>query len=137
MSLLPQLHRHPWMDEDIEAFREQVQRYITQELVPHLDDWRRQGFIPREVWQPFGELGFLLPEMPEAYGGAGANLAYQLVVQDELARAEVPANSAVHTIAAHYILDYGTEEQKQRWLRQNLHHQRLHCQLTGGRRTHR
>ena len=116
MSLLPQLHRHPWMDEDIEAFREQVQRYITQELVPHLDDWRRQGFIPREVWQPFGELGFLLPEMPEAYGGAGANLAYQLVVQDELARAEVPANTAVHTIAAHYILDYGTEEQKQRWL---------------------
>ncbi|MGB4926681.1 MAG: acyl-CoA dehydrogenase family protein [Giesbergeria sp.] len=114
--MLPQLHRHPWMDEDIEAFREQVQRYITQELVPHLDDWRRQGFIPREVWHPFGELGFLLPEMPEAYGGAGANLAYQLVVQDELARAEVPANTAVHTIAAHYILDYGTEEQKQRWL---------------------
>jgi acyl-CoA dehydrogenase len=116
MSLLPQLHRHPWMDEDIEAFREQAKRYIAKELVPHLDDWRRQGFIPREVWRPFGELGFLLPEMPEAYGGAGANLAYQLVVQDELARAEVPANSAVHTIAAHYILDYGTEEQKQRWL---------------------
>ena len=116
MSLLPQLHRHAWMDEDIEAFREQAQRYIVKELVPHLDGWRRQGFIPREVWQPFGELGFLLPEMPEAYGGAGANLAYQLVVQNELARAEVPANSAVHTIAAHYILDYGTEEQKQRWL---------------------
>jgi acyl-CoA dehydrogenase len=116
MSLLPQLHRHAWMDEDIEAFREQAQRYIAKELVPHLDGWRRQGFIPREVWQPFGELGFLLPEMPEEYGGAGANLAYQLVVQDELARAEVPANSAVHTIAAHYILDYGTEEQKQRWL---------------------
>lgn len=116
MSLLPQLHRHAWMDEDIEAFREQAQRYIAKELVPHLDGWRRQGFIPREAWQPFGELGFLLPEMPEEYGGAGANLAYQLVVQDELARAEVPANSAVHTIAAHYILDYGTEEQKQRWL---------------------
>ncbi|MCO5105400.1 MAG: acyl-CoA dehydrogenase family protein [Burkholderiaceae bacterium] len=114
--MLPQLHRHAWMDEDIEAFREQAQRYIAKELVPHLDGWRRQGFIPREAWQPFGELGFLLPEMPEEYGGAGANLAYQLVVQDELARAEVPANSAVHTIAAHYILDYGTEEQKQRWL---------------------
>ena len=91
MSLLPQLHRHPWMDEGIEAFREQAKRYIAKELVPHLDDWRRQGFIPREVWRPFGELGFLLPEMPEAYGGAGANLAYQLVVQDELARAEFPA----------------------------------------------
>ena len=116
MNLLPQLHQHAWMDEDIAAFREQAQRYIAKELVPHLDGWRRQGFIPREVWQPFGELGFMLPELPEEYGGAGANLACQLVVQDELARAEVPANSAVHTIAAHYILDYGTEEQKQRWL---------------------
>ena len=52
MSLLPQLHRHPWMDEGIEAFREQAKRYIAKELVPHLDDWRRQGFIPREVWRP-------------------------------------------------------------------------------------
>jgi acyl-CoA dehydrogenase len=116
MNMLPQLHRHAWMDADIEAFRDQARRYIERELVPHLDGWRRQGFIPREVWLPFGELGFLLPELPEAYGGAGANLAYQLVVQDELARAEVPANTAVHSIVAQYILDYGTEAQKQRWL---------------------
>jgi acyl-CoA dehydrogenase len=116
MSMLPQLYRHAWMDEEIEAFRDQARRYIEREMVPHLDGWRRQGFIPREVWRGFGELGFLMPELAEAYGGAGANLAYQLVVQDELARAEVPANSAVHTIAAHYIVDYGTEEQKQRWL---------------------
>ena len=61
-------------------------------------------------------MGFLLPELDEAYGGAGASLAYQLVVQDELAKAEVPANTAVHNLAAHYILDYGTEAQKRRWL---------------------
>ena len=114
--MLPQLYRHRWMDEDIEAFREQVRRYLAAELSPHLDGWRRQGYIPREVWRPFGQLGFLLPEMDEAYGGAGATLAYQLVVQDELAKAEVPANTAVHSIASHYILDYGTEAQKQRWL---------------------
>jgi acyl-CoA dehydrogenase len=116
MTLLPQLHRHAWMDADIEAFRDQARRYIERELVTHLDVWRRQGFIPREVWRPFGELGLLLPELPEIYGGSGVNLAYQLVVQDELARAEVPANTAVHSIVAHYILDYGTEMQKQRWL---------------------
>ncbi|MBB2484535.1 acyl-CoA dehydrogenase family protein [Mitsuaria sp. WAJ17] len=114
--MLPRLHRHPWMDEQIEFFREQVRRYVNAELAPQLDGWRRQGYIPREVWRPFGELGFLLPELDEAWGGAGANLAYQLVVQDELARAEMPANTAVHTIAAHYILDYGTQAQKQRWL---------------------
>ena len=114
--MLPQLYSHCWMDEDIEAFREQVRRYIAAELAPQLDGWRRQGFIPREVWRPFAALGFLLPDISEAYGGAGATLAYQLVVQDELAKAEVPANTAVHNLAAHYILDYGTEAQKQRWL---------------------
>lgn len=114
--MMPPLYRHIWMDSDIESFREQLRRYIAAELTPHLDTWRRQGYIPREVWRPFGELGFLLPEMDEAYGGAGASLAYQLVAQDELAKAEVGANSAVHTIAAHYILDYGTDAQKQRWL---------------------
>ncbi|HDR8982623.1 acyl-CoA dehydrogenase family protein [Burkholderia vietnamiensis] len=114
--MLPKLYRHAWMDSDIEAFREQVRRYISAEFTPKLDDWRRQGYIPRETWRPFGEMGFLLPEMDEAYGGAGANLAYQLVVQDELAKAEMPVNIAVHTIASHYILAYGTEAQKQRWL---------------------
>ena len=116
MSLLPQLYRHRWMDEEIEAFREQVRRYVSKEISPNLEGWRRQGFIPRTVWEPFGAMNFLLPELDEAYGGAGATLAYQLVVQDELAKAEVPANTAVHTIAAHYILDYGTDAQKKRWL---------------------
>ncbi len=114
--MLPRLHRHPWMDEDIEAFREQVRRFVARELAPKLEGWRRQGYIPREVWRPFGEMGFLLPELAEGYGGAGATLAYQLVVQDELAKAEMPANTAVHTIAAHYLADYGTEAQKRRWL---------------------
>jgi len=116
MSMLPRLLQHPWMDAEIETFREQVRRCASDKLVPHLDTWRRQGFIPRETWSALGDLGFLLPEMPEAYGGPGASLAYQLVVQDELAKLEVPANTAVHSIVAHYILDYGTEEQKQRWL---------------------
>ncbi|RJP68583.1 MAG: acyl-CoA dehydrogenase [Comamonadaceae bacterium] len=114
--MLPRLLQHPWMDAEIESFREQVRRCVADKLVPQLDTWRRQGFIPRETWRALGDLGFLLPEMPEAYGGPGATLAYQLVVQDELAKVEVPANTAVHSIAAHYILDYGTEEQKQRWL---------------------
>ena len=114
--MFPQLYRHRWMDEDIEAFRDQVRRYVAAELSPQLDGWRRQGFIPRETWRGFGALGFLLPELDEAYGGAGASLAYQLVVQDELAKAEIPANTGVHNLAAHYILDYGTAAQKQRWL---------------------
>lgn len=114
--MLPQLHRHAWMDESIEAFRDQVRRYIAAEMASKLDAWRRQCGIPREVWAPFGALGFLLPEIDEAYGGSGVSLAYQLVVQDELAKAEFPAITGVHSIASHYIADYGTEAQKRRWL---------------------
>ncbi len=112
----PQLHQHAWMDESIEAFRRELSRYIAREMSPHLDGWRRQGFIPREVWRGFGAMGYLLPEMSEEFGGGGVSLAYQLVAQDELARAEMPATPSVHTIAAHYIHDFGTEAQKRRWL---------------------
>ena len=114
--MLPSLYRYPWMTEEMEAFREQVRRFIAGELTPRLADWRRQGFVPREAWRALGDLGFLLPELAEVWGGAGATVAHQLVVQDELAKAEVPANSGVHSIVAHYIVDYGTEAQRQRWL---------------------
>jgi acyl-CoA dehydrogenase len=104
------------MDEAVDAFRDQLRRHISSELAPRLSGWREQGFIPREAWRGLGEMGAILPELPEEYGGSGAPLAYQLVLQDELAREEIPANLAVNSIAAHYILAYGTEEQKRCWL---------------------
>lgn len=115
-ALLPRLHQHDWMTSEMEAFRGQVRKYIVKELAPYLDQWRRQGFIPREVWKGFAAQGFLLPELGEEWGGGGGSLAHQLVVQDELARQEIPEIIAVHSIATHYILDYGTPEQKDRWL---------------------
>lgn len=114
--MFPKPLQHAWMDSDIEAFREQVRRYIDRELTPHVPGWRAQGYVPREVWRGFGQHGFMLPEMAEEWGGGGGNLAYQLVVQEELTRAEIHAITSVHTITAHYIQTYGTQAQKQRWL---------------------
>ena len=114
--LLPRLHRHAWMTAEMDEFREQARRYITREMVPHLEGWRRQGYVPREVWAAFGEMGFLLPEFGEEWGGGGGTLAHQLVVQDELSLQEMPQTTGVHSIAAHYLLDYGTDDQKRRWL---------------------
>ncbi|MEB5964764.1 acyl-CoA dehydrogenase family protein [Comamonas testosteroni] len=114
--MLPKPFQHAWMDTDIGVFRDQVRRYIERELSPHVPAWRAQGYVPRETWRGFGEHGFLLPEMDEQWGGGGGNLAYQLVVQEELTRAEIHAITSVHTITAHYIDTYGTPEQKQRWL---------------------
>lgn len=113
---MPRLYQFAWMDEDVRACREQVRRYIRTELSPHLADWREQGFIPRQVWRGMGSIGAILPELPERYGGSGVSLAYQMLIQDELAQAEMPGSLAVNAIAAHYILDYGSEEQKTYWL---------------------
>lgn len=111
-----QLNQHAWMTDDIAMLRDAARAFAEAELAPRLGQWRRQGYIDRAVWRQLGDLGMMLPEMPENYGGAGGGLAHQLVVQEELARVEIPFCTSVHTIAAHYILDYCTEEQKYRWL---------------------
>jgi acyl-CoA dehydrogenase len=114
--MLPLVQRQPWMTDESETFRNEVRRVIAGHFAPHLETWREQGFIPRQVWKHLSDLGALLPEIEESYGGAGAPLAYQFIVQEELARAEVPAVSAVHSIVVHYIRDHGTAAQKDRWL---------------------
>lgn len=114
--MFPRLNQHPWMTEDIALFREQVRRFAESEMAPKLPQWRAQGRIEPEVWRKMGALGMMLPELPEEYGGAGANAAHQLVVLDELARIEMPMKHSVHSIVAHYILEFGTPEQRARWL---------------------
>lgn len=114
--MLPKLHQHAWMTDDLDTFRDQVRRYVEGEMAPKLEEWRHQGYIPREIWQAFGSMGFLLPEIDEEYGGAGAPLSYQMAVQEVLARAEVGPHVTVHSIATHYIADFGTDAQKRRWL---------------------
>ena len=66
--------------------------------------------------QAAGGIGILLPDMPEEYGGGGGTFAHEAVVVEELATAGVHFGCSVHSIVAHYILAYGSEEQKRNWL---------------------
>ena len=111
----------PWMNEDLAIFRDQVRRFFEREMVPHVEKWRKQHRVDREAWLKAGEAGILCASIPEEYGGAGGTLAYEAVITEEAARTGVGsgfgAGNGVHSaICAHYILAYGTEEQKQRWL---------------------
>ncbi|RJF94935.1 acyl-CoA dehydrogenase [Oleomonas cavernae] len=111
----------PWMNEDLAIFRDQVRRFFEREMVPHVEKWRKQHRVDREAWLKAGEAGILCASIPEEYGGAGGTLAYEAVIAEEAARTGVGsgfgAGNGVHSaICAHYILAYGTEEQKQRWL---------------------
>jgi len=113
-----QLPRPKWMSEDLALLEDQARRFIGDEFVPHLDKWHEDHMYPRDVWTKAGAAGLLCASMPEEYGGAGGSFAHDAVIIRELGLAGFDTFGApLHSgIVAPYILHYGTEEQKQRWL---------------------
>ena len=111
----------PWMTEELSIVREQVRRFLEREFTPHRERWEREGVVDRDAWLKAGAAGLLCAGIPEAYGGGGGTYAHEVVISEEVGRAGLAggfgAGNGVHSsIVAHYILAYGTEEQKQRWL---------------------
>jgi acyl-CoA dehydrogenase len=106
----------PWITEEVPLFRKTVKRFVNEEFLPQEARWREQHRVDPEAWTKAGEVGMLLTDVPEVYGGGGGDYCYEAVVTEELCYAGVHFGHGVHSIAAHYILDYGTEEQKQFWL---------------------
>jgi acyl-CoA dehydrogenase len=107
----------PWMDAELDGFRDAVRRFIDHEITPHQQRWREQQHVDREVWTRAGEMGLLLADIPEEYGGSGGSFAHQCVVFEELCYAgDTAFGLHVHAIVAHYLLNQGTEEQKSKYL---------------------
>ncbi|MDJ0653108.1 MAG: acyl-CoA dehydrogenase family protein [Xanthomonadales bacterium] len=107
----------PWMSEEHAQLADMVERFFAAELVPNMDRWRRQGYVDREFWNQCGELGLLGASMPEEYGGSGGDYGHDMVIFLEQARVgDAGWGFGVHNIVARYILNFGTDEQKQRWL---------------------
>ena len=112
-------YRSSWMTEELDVFRDQFRRFLAKDLAPHAETWRHQKMVDRSAWRALGEMGALLPSVPEIYGGLGASFAYDAAVIEDLESVvpEVTTGVSVHSaIVAHYILNYGSEEQKRRWL---------------------
>lgn len=115
---MTELPRPAWMTEDLVLLEEQARRFIDATFVPHLDRWHHDGLYEREVWTKAGAAGLLCAAMPEGYGGAGGSFAHEAVINRAFSLAGFDAfGGALHSgIVAPYIRDYGTEEQKRRWL---------------------
>ena len=110
-------YESPWMDDDLRTFRETVVRFLEDEMVPHDARWRAQHHVDRALWHKAGETGLLLLDVPAEYGGGGGDFRHEAVLYEELARRGLSGfGQGVHSIAAHYVLNHGSEAQKQRWL---------------------
>ena len=103
---------------DHEAFRDSFCRFIDKEIAPYHEAWEEQGYVDRAVWNKAGENGFLCMGLPESFGGSDADKLYSVVQMEEIARAGFTGiGFGLHSeIVAPYILQYGTEAQKQKYL---------------------
>src|SRR5258705_9081006 len=110
--------RPGWMTEDLVLLEEQARRFIAAEYAPQLDALNEEGMYGRDVWTKAGAAGLLCPAIPEEYGGVGGTFAHEAVIGRELSLAGFNSFGApLHSgIVAPYILPYGPEEQKKRWL---------------------
>lgn len=103
--------------DDHELFRQQVRRFVEQEIVPFHASWEEKGRVPRTLWRKAGKLGLLCCTLPDPYGGGG-DFGHSAVLIEELARVNATGvGFSLHSeVVAPYIHHYGTPVQQQRWL---------------------
>jgi len=115
MKRLPRLI--PFTEEH-DRFREMVAEFFQKECVPRIEEWEKAGEVSRDVWEKAGSLGIICPNFPETYGGLGTDFLYNVIVNEEQARAGISGfGLPLHAdVVAPYILHFANDEQKQRWL---------------------
>ena len=112
-----------WMDGDFRILHDSTLRFTQAEFEPHREAWEKAGMCDRQAWSQAGKAGLLCASIPQEYGGAGGSYLHEAVIYDAMMRggaaASIAGGNTVHSqIVAHYILNYGSEDQKQRWLPQ-------------------
>jgi alkylation response protein AidB-like acyl-CoA dehydrogenase len=110
--------RSAWAGDDVISLKEMATKFFETEALPHRERWAAQKCVDRDFWYKAGELGLLCTSVPEEYGGGGGTLAHDFAVMEaQAACGESGFGNQVHSgLVAHYILAYGTEDQKRRWL---------------------
>ena len=106
-----------WMDSDLAMYRDTVERFVETEMLPADEAARKRGHVGHELWRRAGEIGILCSDIPEQYGGGGGDFRHEALLYAAMSRRGLTGMSpSVHSIVAHYFLNHGTEEQRQRYL---------------------
>lgn len=105
-------------DIDDPIFRKSIRRFVEREIVPHHAEWEEAGQVNRSLWVKAGEAGLLCATLPEDFGCPGGDFRHAAIITEEVARAGATGVLFyLHSeIVAPYVLHYGSEALKQRWL---------------------
>jgi acyl-CoA dehydrogenase len=112
------LPKPAWMSEDVAMLYDMATRFLSEEIAPRYEEFEKAESFDRESWLKAGAAGLLCASMPEQYGGAGGTFAHESVIMEATGHVGVDGfGIALHnSIVAPYILHYGSEDQKRRWL---------------------
>merc|ERR1719511_94814 len=105
-------------DEDDDIFRSSVRRFMREELAPNHARYEAQGHVDRELWNKLGEQGFLGVAISDEVGGIGGSFKDEAIVLEEqcYAHCHAPAITVHSTIVMPYFANYGTPEQKEKYM---------------------
>jgi acyl-CoA dehydrogenase len=106
------------MNQELDDLRAIARTFMEKEIKPNIETYIKNKQVDRDLWNKAGELGLLCISIPEEYGGGGGTFAHETVIIEEQAYVgDSSWGASLHSgIVAHYLLAYGTEEQKQYWL---------------------
>ena len=104
--------------EEHRMFRDSVRKYLEKEVIPHVEEWEEVGITPKSAWKKLGEQGFLCMDVPQEYGGLGADFLYSVIMTEEMSRTNhMGLCTALHSdVVVPYITSYGSEELKRKYL---------------------
>ena len=113
-----QIETPTWRSRDVAMLEEMANRFMEEEIAPHYERYEKQEIVDREAWEKAGETGLLCASMPEEYGGAGGTYAHEAAIIEAIGHHGVDGfGIALHSaIVAPYILHFGSEDQKRKWL---------------------
>ena len=107
-----------WRTEDVGMLYDMAHRFMSEEILPRYEEFEKNEAVDRASWEKAGAAGLLCASMPEKYGGAGGTYAHEAAIMEAIGHVGVDGfGITLHSaIVAPYILHYGSEEQKQKWL---------------------
>lgn len=110
--------RYRFETKEHEMFRESLRKFLQKEAEPYYETWEKERIIPISFWKKFGEMGYLCPQVAEAYGGLDLDFSFSVILTEELERVGTSlVGVGLHNdIVVPYIESFGSAEQKERWL---------------------
>ena len=109
-----------YFSEEHEMFRKSLRDFLKREVKPNLNQWEKDGKIPKEIWKKMGKMGFLGLSFPEKYGGSNLDFFFEVVLNEEMGRLNsggfTVTQQAVQYMSGPYILKYGSDLLKSKYL---------------------